>query len=271
MELSKKPLALQEVLESYKHIELTDDETMEAIIWRKQKKEQEIQQKRVLEIEAENRKMFTQFRWTYDQTKAFAKWRASQIFDKEFIIDQSNSVIFELLCYYFSQDERFVSLADQAELNNVSLNKGILLCGSYGSGKTWMMKLFQKNQRHCFMIRNAKELADLYEKSGEVAIEEYLKPVKNAINDTAVFYQPFLGLCIDDIGTDSTKVNFGNRKNVIGDIIEKRYAAGHTGVGFHCTTNLTAKAIEEFYGGRVSSRMREIFNIIELTGEDRRK
>lgn len=271
MELAKKQLPLQEVLDGYKHIELTDDEMTEAIIWRKQKKEQEIQQAKILAIEAENRKMFTQFRWTYEQTKSFMQWRAAQIFDKEFVIDEKNSIIFELLCYYFSQDERFVSMADQAELNNISLNKGILLCGSYGSGKTWMMKLFQKNQRHCYMIRNAKELADLYEKQGEIAIEEYLKPLKNAVNDTAVFYQPFLGLCIDDIGTDNTKVNYGNKKNVIGDIIEKRYASGHVGTGFHCTTNLTAKGIEDFYGGRVSSRMREIFNVIELIGEDRRK
>lgn len=271
MELAKKQLPLQEVLESYKHIELTDDEMTEAIIWRKQKKEQEINQAKILALEAENRKMFTQFRWTYEQTKSFMLWRSGQIFDKPFVIDQSNSIIFELLCYYFSQDKMFISIAEQAGLMGVSLDKGILLCGSYGTGKTWMMKLFQKNQRHCYMMRNAKELADLYEKSGEEAIEDYLKPVKNAVNDTAVFYQPYLGLCIDDIGTDSTKVNYGNKKNVIGDILEKRYANGNIGVGFHATTNLTAKGIEDFYGGRVSSRMREIFNVIELNGTDRRK
>jgi len=271
MDLAKKPSSLQEVLESYNHIELTEDEVSEAIISRKQKKEQEINQKRILEVEAENRKMFTQFRWTYDQTKSFALWRASQIFDKQFVVDQSNSIIFELLCYYFSQDDRFISFAAAAGLDGFSLNKGIILCGNYGTGKTWMMKLFQKNQRHCYMIRNSKELADLYEKNGEDAIEEYLKPVKNSVNDSALFYQPFLGLCIDDIGTDNVKVNYGNKKNVIGDIVEKRYANGNIGTGFHCTTNLTAKGLQDFYGGRVVSRMREIFNVIELSGDDRRK
>jgi DNA replication protein DnaC len=39
----------------------------------------------------------------------------------------------------------------------------------------------------------------------------------------------------------------------------------------HITTNLTAAEIEQYYGTRVKSRMREMFNMITLDGEDRRR
>lgn len=270
MDLQKKSLPLKEVLESYSHIELTEDETTEALIWRKQKKEKELDQKRLDDIAAQNRKKLTSTKWDYKQTKAFMEWRATQIFDKPFKIDDNNKMIFELLCRYFSQDVEFEAMGNAAE-QDFDLGKGILLCGNYGTGKTWMMKLFGKNQYQCFAIRNAKQVASEYETNGEEAMEGYLKLIENASNDAAVFYQSHLGLCIDDLGTESVRVNYGNRKNVVGDLIERRYASGWVGRWFHCTTNLTANAIKEFYGERVASRLREMFNIIELNGEDRRK
>jgi DNA replication protein DnaC len=38
----------------------------------------------------------------------------------------------------------------------------------------------------------------------------------------------------------------------------------------HLTTNLKPDEIEQAYGTRVRSRMREMFNVILLTGPDRR-
>ena len=67
------------------------------------------------------------------------------------------------------------------------------------------------------------------------------------------------------------KNRYGNKKNVIGYLLEKRYANGHVGIMLHATTNLTADQRNAYYGGRVVSRMRKIFNFIELRGKDRRK
>jgi hypothetical protein len=39
---------------------------------------------------------------------------------------------------------------------------------------------------------------------------------------------------------------------------------------FHCTTNLTGNELQQKYDSRVRSRMREMFNFIELPGHDRR-
>lgn len=261
----------QEVLESYSHIELTEDEKAEALIWRKQKKAEEIKLVEMRQREQENRRLLTESQWSFEQTQSYMLYRANQLFEGKFKLDAYNQTIFDLLCYYFSDDSRFVGMAEGMGIPNPSLTKGILLAGNFGVGKTWLMKLFMKNQRQVYHLFNAKHLADTYEKAGEDDIEPFLVKTKNAFNDSSCFYQPYAGLCIDDIGTEDKKVNYGNRKNVVADIIERRYEKGNVGIWLHITTNLTAEQINAFYGGRVSSRLREVVNLIEVGGGDRRK
>lgn len=264
-------MSLQEVLESYNHIDLTEEETIEALIWRKQKKVDEIRAAGVRERETQNRKHLTSTQWSYEQTKAFMQYRANSIFEGKFKLDEHNQPIFDLLCYYFSADPKFISMAESMGIQNPTLEKGILLVGGFGVGKTWLMKLFMKNQRQVYHVHNAKKIADMYEKGGEDAIQEFLVKTKNAINDSAAFFQPFAGLCLDDIGTEDKKTNYGNKRNVIADIVELRYERGLAGPLLHGTTNLTAQQLEDYYGGRVRSRLRESNNFIPVTGADRRK
>lgn len=264
-------ISLREALENYNHVELSEEETMEAILWGKQKKQAEIKAAEVRQREQENRKHLTQTQWSYDQTRSFMLYRAAQIFEGKFALDSYNQPIFDLLCYYFSADPKFVSMAEGMGIENTSLDKGILLFGNFGVGKTWLMKLFMKNQRQVFHVHNAKKIADFYEKDGDEAIEPFLSKTKNPINDAAAFYHPYTGLCLDDIGTEDRKVNYGNKRNVIGDIIELRYEKQNTGIWLHGTTNLTVGQIESYYGGRVRSRLREVCNLLELNGGDRRK
>lgn len=259
-------------MESYSHIELTDEEMMEAIIWRKRKKADDLVTTELKNREAENRKRLTA-PTNYDVVKMLMLYRAEKKFDKRFVIDEQNEMVFELLCRYFGNDPAFISNALAAGVENPSLEKGIFLAGNFGSGKTWMMTLFRQNQRQCFAIKPAKEIASGFRAADEP--EEYLASlvpnVVNAYNDAMVFYQPYLGLCIDDIGTEDIKVNYGNKANVIGDLLEMKYNEKVYGLCLHATTNLTADEIKQYYGGRVASRMREIFNFIEFSGEDRRK
>lgn len=261
---------LQTVLATYDHISLTQEEVMEAMIWAKQKK-QAANELRELKIrEDQNRRMLTQTKFTYEQTRLLMRYRADNLFQKPFIIDKDNEVVFELLCYYFSDDPMFIAKAAAAGIQNPSLEKGILLVGEYGTGKTWMMKLFMKNQRQVFFMRHAKEMANEYQNDGGNQ-KTYIDKFKNAINDSSLFYHEFSGLCIDDIGTEDSKKNYGNTKNVIGDIMELRYKEGNGGIFLHGTTNLSVEGIEDKYGTRLRSRMREMFNYIVLTGGDRRK
>lgn len=261
-----------EALEAYKHIDLSEEETAEAILWRKQLKEKNLREQAMRERAEANRKALTSSRWSYDQTRGFMLYRAKNILPG-FTLDQSNNTVFDLLCYYFSEDRQFTGLAEDMGISMPSLSKGICLAGMYGVGKTWLMRLFSKNQRQCYAVKSAKQIADTYEADGEgdSGLSAFIQKSKNAVNDMQVFYQPYMGLCVDDIGTEDIKNHFGNKKNVIGDLIEKRYSLDNTGTFLHATTNLNAEQIESFYGGRVRSRMREIFNFIELKGADRRK
>lgn len=264
-------MSAREALEAFSHIELTEEERDEALLWRKQKKAKELEQAILDKRAEENRRALTQSRWSTEQTNAFMQYRADQIFNGAFSLDSFNSPVFELMVCYFSEDKRFESLAASMGIPAPSLQKGLLLAGNFGVGKTWLMKLFSKNQRQCFKVISAKTIADDFEKYGEEGMSEYVTLYQNAVNDVDAFFQRNSGLCMDDLGTEDLKIHFGNKKNVVGDIIEKRYNYKSTGVFLHATTNLTADQLKEFYGGRVTSRMREVFNFIELPGQDRRK
>ena len=256
-------------MESYKHIELTEEETLEALIWRKRKKEDELKRLAQKEKEDQNRKKLTAAT-SYDIVKSLMFYRIEQKF-AGFVLDDSNRILFELLCRYFGNDPEFVSTAMGVGVDNPSLEKGLFLAGSFGVGKTWFMRLFQQNQRQVYFIKNCKDIADEFMEFGESGMDDYVLLKKNAVNDSSAFFQQNMGLCLDDIGTEDIKSHYGNKKNVIGDIIEKKYENRSTGVYLHATTNLTSDQLKEFYGNRVTSRMRQIFNFIELKGIDRRK
>lgn len=246
----------------------------EALIAAKRKKEillESIEREKRAQI---NRKFLTSQHFSFEQTKGFMLYRAGQIFNdagKPFILDETNQAIFDLLCLYFSHDSKFVSDAENLGILSPSLEKGILLAGNFGVGKTWIMTLFSRNQLQVFALHNAKEIADLFESKGAESQGQFIEPPKLPVNDGRNFYHSTMGMCIDDMGTEREKNHYGNKKSVIGDLIELRYARGHVGKLLHVTTNLKAEEIKEAYGGRVASRLREIMNIIELTGNDRRR
>lgn len=270
-EVKIQPESSVKVLEAYSHIDLTEEEMAEAVLWGKRKKEALLEDQRIKGIEAANRKFLTESQWSHKQTESYMQYRAANLFNGEFKIDESNQIIFLLLCFYFSNDPQFVSLSESLGVKNASLNKGLLIGGIIGTGKTWLMRLFGKNQRQVFAVKTAKSIADTFQSEGENSLQQFLVSPTLPINDASNFFHSKMGLCIDDIGTEELKNHYGNRKNVIGDLIELRYANGNIGTLLHLTTNLTMEQVKEFYGDRVGSRLRETMNVIELKGKDRRK
>lgn len=273
----------KKILEAYSHIELNEEEFDVAILAAKKKKQFELEQEKLRGFEAENRKLKAT-RLTFDVIRTYMFNRANKIFKGKFIIDSDNEKFYDLLCYYFiGGEEKFKKLSEEMGTRNPSIQKGLLIPGVYGCGKTWMMQLFSRQTRQCYEIIRAKIIGEEFMASEQKKIpEKYYRPFKNNWDDNdggsdtlipnaEVFNQKLLGLCIDDLGSEDIQNKYGNKKNVIGDIIESRYAGGYTGVFLHATSNMTSSELENFYGGRVASRMREIFNWIVLPGEDRRK
>lgn len=73
--------------------------------------------------------------------------------------------------------------------------------------------------------------------------------------------------CFDDLGAEQALKYYGNECKVLAEVILSRYEFY---IAFkmrtHLTTNLSASEIDNMYGPRVRSRMREMFNLISFHG-----
>lgn len=171
--------------------------------------------------------------------------------------------IYKQLSMYFTSDPGFKG----------SLKKGLLLFGNIGCGKTTALKLFMFNPKQSFAIFPCRRVADEFTREGTEALMKYTGMI--FINQPELYYgQKSVGICYDDLGTEHTAKHFGNERNVMAEIILTRYEIEqHNGYNIHMTTNLKAEQIKELYGERVSSRMREMFNIIRFpeNSKDKRK
>ena len=69
--------------------------------------------------------------------------------------------------------------------------------------------------------------------------------------------------CFDDLGIENNIKYYGNECNVMAEILLSRYDLFiGRGLITHITTNLSATEIEEAYGNRLRSRLREMVNLI---------
>lgn len=175
---------------------------------------------------------------------------------KGFSLTDREKDLYKTLCWYFTGDSLF-------EKSGFNLNKGLWLYGGVGCGKTNLMKLFRENPLENYGVIESIKIADLY-KDKEIGIEVIDKYAKTT------------SICFDDFGTEiesGESSHFGNRKNVLGEIVLRHYTLNEDKVfRFHFTTNLTTDQVGQLYGQRVRSRLREMCNIISLEGiEDKRK
>jgi hypothetical protein len=181
-------------------------------------------------------------------------------------IDEHNAEIFENIFKYFTQDPS--GLYD--------LNKGLMLQGNVGTGKSKFMELFRYNQKSSYVIKSARTLVDEYceeKDGGPVLISRYSRLINNKAVDLT-FGQKEIGLCIDDVGTEREGMHYGTRMDVIQNLILNRYDRHHELAGkTHFTTNLTPSELEQKYGIRFRSRLNEMFNqiIFPETTPDRRR
>ena len=68
---------------------------------------------------------------------------------------------------------------------------------------------------------------------------------------------------LDDLGVESSLKYYGNECNVPGEILLTPYELFVAkGLLTYATTNCDSSEIKSFYGNRVRSRMREMFNLV---------
>lgn len=253
-----------EILENFSHIQLTEDETESAL--REARKEKHYR----LAHEAWKAKISEPVQYPHlnsMQLKELIIRKGNKLFG-EFIQDDYNSEIINHLCLYFSGESQFEAIYGQN-----SLEKGIMLVGGIGRGKTALMSLFQENSFRSFAMVNCSKIAEDYSDQGTAVMDKYSTLIQSSRPDLT-FGQKFLGICFDDLGTEENKKHFGNQANVMAELIVLRHANAYQLRGqTHVTTNLTSEDIDNLYGHRVRSRMREMFNVIAFGKDsiDRRK
>lgn len=175
-------------------------------------------------------------------------------FGPHFAIRQSDYDLVRRLLVYFLAD------ASQAAQLGVDLNKGIILSGPIGCGKTSLMTLMRliPGPDRNFTLKPTRDVSFEFIQDGYEVIHRYSRLSFHAHGPRTY--------CFDDLGAEQALKYYGNECNVLAEVLLSRYDFY---VAFkmrtHLTTNLKASEVDNMYGPRVRSRMREMFNLISFT------
>ena len=213
-------------------------------LWQKSQREKERQE----EIEKAEELKKT---WTAKNIYGLMKWTSENSYGKPLILNQSNKNLIKALCYFVSVDERF-----ESEMG-FSFKKGLLIRGISGLGKTHLVRCIEKNELNPIKIISMIEVADEIKQEGEYSINQ---------GNNKIIY-------LDDVGTEEATINhYGTKINFFKNFIEMVYLKNiDKGFGkLIISTNNSFSEIEEKYGFRVRSRVKDMFNIVDVKGEDMR-
>ncbi len=195
------------------------------------------------------------FKWCI----SFLEKRGKELYGGKFRIHEEDyEIIFKLIVY-------FVGDKLNAEKLGLELQKGILLTGPIGCGKTSLMNLmrFVPPPERNHIMKTCRDVSFEFIQEGYEVIWRYSRMSFN--NGHSKIY------CFDDLGTEQSLKYFGNECNVMGEVLLSRYEYFSTQKMLtHLTTNLSASEIEGIYGNRVRSRLRETFNLVNLVSGDKR-
>lgn len=252
METLQQLLEVKKRLEAYKDVELTEDEANQALMEARQKKHAKI-----AHLEYLNKLRNPVYELETPQSLQ-AKYLAAGN-----VIDEHNKEAFKLLALYFTNDPE----------STLNPEKGIMLSGGIGCGKTTLMRFFEFNQKASFFTYSCLSVSSEFARGGYEATEKYNGLITAYQYPHKSFGQTEYGICFDDLGTEVDKKYYGNQSNCLNEIILNRYNQKESlKARTHITTNLTADDIEQRYGSRLRSRCREMFNVIDFEGDkDRRK
>jgi len=163
------------------------------------------------------------------------------------LTDENKTVLNDLLMYFIGRE--------------LDRNKGIWISGPVGTGKTLLFQIFKIYsseilRKNSFIEQRYSELIAKFNKDEFEALSKY----------------DISSILIDDIGVGQIEVNhFGNEINFIDLLIDFRYSAlKYKKKITHVTTNLYPNQFKDLVDKRTFSRMQEMFNLIELRGDDYR-
>ncbi|MCF8342469.1 MAG: hypothetical protein K9I82_15945 [Chitinophagaceae bacterium] len=199
---------------------------------------------------------------SYPEIIAWIEKKGIELYGKKFkILETDHEIIYKLIAYFLKDEQACYQF-------NIDLEKGILLTGPIGCGKTSLMTLM----KHLAPIGNKFSVKPCRDISFEFIQDGYQIIHKYSIGQ--LYQSEPRTYCFDDLGTENNLKYFGNECNVMAEILLSRYDLFISKkIKTHITTNLSASEIEKHYGNRVRSRLRELCNLIAFDGtiNDKRK
>jgi DNA replication protein DnaC len=177
--------------------------------------------------------------------------------EPDFLINENNKNLLKQLLLYFTGSDDFEG----------SLKKGIMLIGGVGTGKSLLFRIFKEYTSqiiriNSFQYHTGQEIVDNVNVKGV----EYMDLFNHNFDNPIVCY-------IDDIASRNEIIKYyGTEVNVMEQLLSIRYNVYSKYRKLtHVTSNKYPSDFKELYDDRIVDRMKEMFNIIELTGESFRK
>lgn len=195
----------------------------------------------------------TQTPYDYHQLLLHLEEHGQTVYGPNFKVhDIDRPVVLKLLAY-FLRDEAIA--ADEG----IDLNKGILLMGKIGCGKTSLINLMQPlcAAPYRSAIISCRDIVFDFPTDGFALIRKYSRNAFYPYSNVPRIH------CFDDLGLETDIKFWGNNCNVMAEILLSRYDLFISNKMLtHVTTNLNSQELEDTYGNRLRSRMRTMFNLI---------
>lgn len=172
------------------------------------------------------------------------------VVDPGFAVDDDNREVVTALAAWLAREPH----------EKIDVNKGLLIVGNVGTGKTLLLKAVRGAMHHAyglqFGIKSCGQMVRDYTDGGYENIERWMKAPH---------------VCFDDLGTESEGMHYGKRTNVMAEVIEARYELLQSGrkCWTHLTTNLGTDGLREKYGDRAFSRLRHMCNLLDLGASEK--
>lgn len=189
--------------------------------------------------------------YNYEEVVQWIENKGRELYGEHFRISEADHPVVYRLISYFLKDEQ------TAFRYNLDLGKGILLSGPVGCGKTSLLTIMKylTPVPHKFSVKACRDISFEFIKDGYEVIHRYANG-KLYISEPKIY-------CFDDLGVENNLKYYGNECNVMAEILLSRYDIFISKrIPTHITTNLSASEIEQHYGIRARSRLREMMNLI---------
>ncbi|RZF61733.1 AAA family ATPase [Sphingobacterium corticibacterium] len=200
----------------------------------------------------------------YDYSKVFQfiDRKGKELYGNRFAVSADDQSILLQLAAYFLRDE------EVCDRHRIDLEKGIMLTGPIGCGKTTLMNLMRylTGNANRYIMKSTRDVTFEFIQDGYEVIHRYSRG--------KLYNAEYKNFCFDDLGTENNIKYFGNECNVMAEVLLSRYDLFVSKkLVTHITTNLSATELEQTYGNRLRSRLREMVNLIGFDKEvtDKRK